>query len=186
MEESPFVFSWGEKRREKTVWQFLVEPFLYVFVSVVYFGAHQTAITSKSLSKAFTSVCTGSSLTCHFPFVCISGQLLSWTSSGPSPCVCGSLSVLERWLLWARAWMERQTNAGASGRTTRYPLLIYSVTAYPFKSFTTVLAFHSLHYRVDEVKWSHWNQNLGIINEDPGQKDLYEQTQGGRGLRRGR
>uniref|UniRef100_A0A8C2FBT7 Transient receptor potential cation channel, subfamily V, member 4 n=1 Tax=Cyprinus carpio TaxID=7962 RepID=A0A8C2FBT7_CYPCA len=41
-------------------------------------------------------------------------------------------------------------------------------------------------FRVDEVKWSHWNQNLGIINEDPGQKDLYEQTQGGRGLRRGR
>uniref|UniRef100_A0A8C1ZWY4 Transient receptor potential cation channel, subfamily V, member 4 n=1 Tax=Cyprinus carpio TaxID=7962 RepID=A0A8C1ZWY4_CYPCA len=41
-------------------------------------------------------------------------------------------------------------------------------------------------FRVDEVKWSHWNQNLGIINEDPGQKDLYEQTQGGRGLRRDR
>uniref|UniRef100_A0A671SE03 Transient receptor potential cation channel subfamily V member 4-like n=1 Tax=Sinocyclocheilus anshuiensis TaxID=1608454 RepID=A0A671SE03_9TELE len=40
-------------------------------------------------------------------------------------------------------------------------------------------------FRVDEVKWSHWNQNLGIINEDPGQKDHYEQTQGGRGLRRG-
>uniref|UniRef100_A0A671SF27 Transient receptor potential cation channel subfamily V member 4-like n=1 Tax=Sinocyclocheilus anshuiensis TaxID=1608454 RepID=A0A671SF27_9TELE len=39
-------------------------------------------------------------------------------------------------------------------------------------------------FRVDEVKWSHWNQNLGIINEDPGQKDHYEQTQGGRGLRR--
>uniref|UniRef100_A0A671SF24 Transient receptor potential cation channel subfamily V member 4-like n=1 Tax=Sinocyclocheilus anshuiensis TaxID=1608454 RepID=A0A671SF24_9TELE len=35
-------------------------------------------------------------------------------------------------------------------------------------------------FRVDEVKWSHWNQNLGIINEDPGQKDHYEQTQGGR------
>uniref|UniRef100_A0A671SF09 Transient receptor potential cation channel subfamily V member 4-like n=1 Tax=Sinocyclocheilus anshuiensis TaxID=1608454 RepID=A0A671SF09_9TELE len=32
-------------------------------------------------------------------------------------------------------------------------------------------------FRVDEVKWSHWNQNLGIINEDPGQKDHYEQTQ---------
>ncbi len=45
--------------------------------------------------------------------------------------------------------------------------------------------FHSLRYRVNEVKWSHWNQNLGIINEDPGQKDHYEQTQGGRGLRRG-
>uniref|UniRef100_A0A8C0Y7Q1 Transient receptor potential cation channel, subfamily V, member 4 n=1 Tax=Cyprinus carpio carpio TaxID=630221 RepID=A0A8C0Y7Q1_CYPCA len=41
-------------------------------------------------------------------------------------------------------------------------------------------------FRVDEVKWSHWNQNLGIINEDPGQKDHYEQTQGGRGLRRDR
>ncbi|XP_068077311.1 transient receptor potential cation channel subfamily V member 4 isoform X3 [Danio rerio] len=41
-------------------------------------------------------------------------------------------------------------------------------------------------FRVDEVKWSHWNQNLGIINEDPGQKDLSEHTQGGRGLRRDR
>uniref|UniRef100_A0A8C2AYM8 Transient receptor potential cation channel, subfamily V, member 4 n=1 Tax=Cyprinus carpio TaxID=7962 RepID=A0A8C2AYM8_CYPCA len=41
-------------------------------------------------------------------------------------------------------------------------------------------------FRVDEVKWSHWNQNLGIINEDPGQKDHYEQTHGGRGLRRDR
>ncbi|TRY88943.1 hypothetical protein DNTS_008512 [Danionella cerebrum] len=40
-------------------------------------------------------------------------------------------------------------------------------------------------FRVDEVKWSHWNQNLGIINEDPGLKDHYDQTQGGRGLRRG-
>ncbi|KAG9269105.1 transient receptor potential cation channel subfamily V member 4 [Astyanax mexicanus] len=27
-------------------------------------------------------------------------------------------------------------------------------------------------FRVDEVKWSHWNQNLGIINEDPGLKEF--------------
>uniref|UniRef100_A0A4W4H5C8 Ion transport domain-containing protein n=1 Tax=Electrophorus electricus TaxID=8005 RepID=A0A4W4H5C8_ELEEL len=26
-------------------------------------------------------------------------------------------------------------------------------------------------FRVDEVNWSHWNQNLAIINEDPGPKD---------------
>ncbi|EMP37167.1 Transient receptor potential cation channel subfamily V member 4 [Chelonia mydas] len=26
-------------------------------------------------------------------------------------------------------------------------------------------------FRVDEVNWSHWNQNLGIINEDPGKND---------------
>ncbi|XP_015268723.1 PREDICTED: transient receptor potential cation channel subfamily V member 4 [Gekko japonicus] len=28
-------------------------------------------------------------------------------------------------------------------------------------------------FRVDEVNWSHWNQNLGIINEDPGKNDTY-------------
>ncbi|MEE6519766.1 hypothetical protein FKM82_017502, partial [Ascaphus truei] len=27
--------------------------------------------------------------------------------------------------------------------------------------------------RVDEVNWSHWNQNLGIINEDPGKNEAY-------------
>ncbi|XP_063051115.1 transient receptor potential cation channel subfamily V member 4 isoform X2 [Engraulis encrasicolus] len=42
-------------------------------------------------------------------------------------------------------------------------------------------------FRVDEVRWSHWNQNLGIINEDPGQKELNQEhaIQGTvRGLRR--
>ncbi|KAG8455724.1 hypothetical protein GDO86_001783 [Hymenochirus boettgeri] len=29
-------------------------------------------------------------------------------------------------------------------------------------------------FRVDEVNWSHWNQNLGIINEDPGRNDTYQ------------
>ncbi|XP_018416477.1 PREDICTED: transient receptor potential cation channel subfamily V member 4 [Nanorana parkeri] len=29
-------------------------------------------------------------------------------------------------------------------------------------------------FRVDEVNWSHWNQNLGIINEDPGKYDTYQ------------
>uniref|UniRef100_A0A8C3IAK7 Transient receptor potential cation channel subfamily V member 4 n=1 Tax=Chrysemys picta bellii TaxID=8478 RepID=A0A8C3IAK7_CHRPI len=29
-------------------------------------------------------------------------------------------------------------------------------------------------FRVDEVNWSHWNQNLGIINEDPGKNDTYQ------------
>lgn len=28
--------------------------------------------------------------------------------------------------------------------------------------------------RVDEVNWSHWNQNLGIINEDPGKSENYQ------------
>lgn len=28
--------------------------------------------------------------------------------------------------------------------------------------------------RVDEVNWSHWNQNLGIINEDPGKSEIYQ------------
>ncbi|XP_042193649.1 transient receptor potential cation channel subfamily V member 4 [Callorhinchus milii] len=29
-------------------------------------------------------------------------------------------------------------------------------------------------FRVDEVNWSHWNQNVGIINEDPGRNDIYQ------------
>ncbi|XP_046944307.1 transient receptor potential cation channel subfamily V member 4 isoform X5 [Lynx rufus] len=29
-------------------------------------------------------------------------------------------------------------------------------------------------FRVDEVNWSHWNQNLGIINEDPGKSENYQ------------
>ncbi|XP_077317454.1 transient receptor potential cation channel subfamily V member 4 [Lithobates pipiens] len=29
-------------------------------------------------------------------------------------------------------------------------------------------------FRVDEVNWSHWNQNLGIINEDPGKYDTFQ------------
>lgn len=28
--------------------------------------------------------------------------------------------------------------------------------------------------RVDEMNWSHWNQNLGIINEDPGKNETYQ------------
>ncbi|KAM5239135.1 transient receptor potential cation channel subfamily V member 4 isoform 3-T3 [Ctenodactylus gundi] len=28
-------------------------------------------------------------------------------------------------------------------------------------------------FRVDEVNWSHWNQNLGIISEDPGKSETY-------------
>jgi len=31
-----------------------------------------------------------------------------------------------------------------------------------------------LSHRVDEVNWSHWNQNLGIISEDPGKSDTYQ------------
>lgn len=27
---------------------------------------------------------------------------------------------------------------------------------------------------MDEVNWSHWNQNLGIISEDPGKNDTYQ------------
>lgn len=32
----------------------------------------------------------------------------------------------------------------------------------------------ALPRRVDEVNWSHWNQNLGIISEDPGKSDTYQ------------
>ncbi|XP_061116095.1 transient receptor potential cation channel subfamily V member 4 [Conger conger] len=44
-------------------------------------------------------------------------------------------------------------------------------------------------FRVDEVNWSHWNQNLGIINEDPGKNETYQYLgiqQTVRGLRRDR
>ncbi|KAG7480881.1 hypothetical protein MATL_G00060900 [Megalops atlanticus] len=44
-------------------------------------------------------------------------------------------------------------------------------------------------FRVDEVNWSHWNQNLGIINEDPGRNETYQYygpQQTGWGLRRDR
>ncbi|XP_055017288.1 transient receptor potential cation channel subfamily V member 4 [Boleophthalmus pectinirostris] len=42
-------------------------------------------------------------------------------------------------------------------------------------------------FRVDEVNWTHWNQNLAIINEDPGKNDTH-QVEGlhQRGLRRDR
>ncbi|XP_056131526.1 transient receptor potential cation channel subfamily V member 4 isoform X2 [Lampris incognitus] len=44
-------------------------------------------------------------------------------------------------------------------------------------------------FRVDEVNWCHWNQNLGIINEDPGKNETFntsEVQQTVRGLRRDR
>ncbi|CAL1616018.1 unnamed protein product [Knipowitschia caucasica] len=44
-------------------------------------------------------------------------------------------------------------------------------------------------FRVDEVNWTHWNQNLAIINEDPGKNETHlvnGQHQGARGLRRDR
>ncbi|KAM6964955.1 transient receptor potential cation channel subfamily V member 4 [Aplochiton taeniatus] len=44
-------------------------------------------------------------------------------------------------------------------------------------------------FRVDEVNWCHWNQNLGIINEDPGKNDIIQSAGGqqtGRSLRRDR
>lgn len=36
------------------------------------------------------------------------------------------------------------------------------------------LPVQPLPHRVDEVNWSHWNQNLGIISEDPGKSDTYQ------------
>uniref|UniRef100_A0A3B4GJD3 Transient receptor potential cation channel subfamily V member 4 n=1 Tax=Pundamilia nyererei TaxID=303518 RepID=A0A3B4GJD3_9CICH len=44
-------------------------------------------------------------------------------------------------------------------------------------------------FRVDEVNWCHWNQNLAIINEDPGKSDTIQANglqQGVRALRRDR
>lgn len=42
--------------------------------------------------------------------------------------------------------------------------------------------------RVDEVNWCHWNQNLAIINEDPGKNETCQSNglhQSVRALRRG-
>lgn len=44
----------------------------------------------------------------------------------------------------------------------------------PGSSKTTQLLGSALPRRVDEVNWSHWNQNLGIISEDPGKSDTYQ------------
>ncbi|KAM4616364.1 transient receptor potential cation channel subfamily V member 4 [Polymixia lowei] len=44
-------------------------------------------------------------------------------------------------------------------------------------------------FRVDEVNWCHWNQNLGIINEDPGKNETCQANgvqQTVKGLRRDR
>ncbi|CAN9513244.1 unnamed protein product [Ophioblennius macclurei] len=44
-------------------------------------------------------------------------------------------------------------------------------------------------FRVDEVNWCHWNQNLAIINEDPGKSETIQASslqQGVRALRRDR
>ncbi|XP_077600385.1 transient receptor potential cation channel subfamily V member 4-like [Stigmatopora nigra] len=44
-------------------------------------------------------------------------------------------------------------------------------------------------FRVDEVNWCHWNQNLAIINEDPGKNETCQSNslqQSVRGLRRDR
>uniref|UniRef100_A0A3Q3AWT2 Transient receptor potential cation channel, subfamily V, member 4 n=1 Tax=Kryptolebias marmoratus TaxID=37003 RepID=A0A3Q3AWT2_KRYMA len=44
-------------------------------------------------------------------------------------------------------------------------------------------------FRVDEVNWCHWNQNLAIINEDPGKSETSQSVglqQSVRGLRRDR
>lgn len=44
------------------------------------------------------------------------------------------------------------------------------------------------YIRVDEVNWCHWNQNLGIINEDPGKNETWFThglQQSVRALRRG-
>lgn len=44
----------------------------------------------------------------------------------------------------------------------------------PGSSSSTQLLGSALPRRVDEVNWSHWNQNLGIISEDPGKSDTYQ------------
>ncbi|XP_060704324.1 transient receptor potential cation channel subfamily V member 1-like [Hemiscyllium ocellatum] len=38
-------------------------------------------------------------------------------------------------------------------------------------------------FRVDEVNWTKWNTNLGLINEEPGNSDITRRTTGSRGRR---
>lgn len=55
-----------------------------------------------------------------------------------------------------------------------------------FKELSLLMNFFS--FRVDEVNWCHWNQNLAIINEDPGKNETSQVSglqQSVKALRRG-
>lgn len=65
------------------------------------------------------------------------------------------------------AWQRK----GLPARQSADPLLLL-ITPLPQRSDLQRGCFSPC--RVDEVNWSHWNQNLGIINEDPGKNDTYQ------------
>lgn len=80
--------------------------------------------------------------------------------------------------------MTHLTDAGVSGiyLESQSP----SLTSTNATSKTTLLVL--CYIRVDEVNWCHWNQNLGIINEDPGKNETFPANglqQSVRALRRG-
>lgn len=131
--------------------------------------------------------------TCQLTF-CFndSGLRPSWTSSAPSLCVCGSPFGLGRWWQWGRTGTVPLTAAGASGTHANFTELSpLSASEKRVWLVSQVLNIFCGHFRVDEVNWCHWNQNLAIINEDPG-KNITETLQSSstvhqtvRGLRRG-
>ena len=79
--------------------------------------------------------------------------------------------------------MARLTDAGVSG-------IFQKSVSVPLTQLTHQLTVILMLWRirVDEVNWCHWNQNLAIINEDPGKNETCQANglqQSVRGLRRG-
>lgn len=109
-------------------------------------------------------------------------QQPSWTLSALFQSAFESFFELGRWSLWEKSGMAHLTDAGVSGMSHNQPSL--TSTSATFKITLLVLCY----IRVDEVNWCHWNQNLGIINEDPGKNETWFThglQQSVRALRRG-
>lgn len=116
-----------------------------------------------------------------------SGQQPSWTLSALFQCVFESLFELGRWWLWGKTGMVHLTGAGVSGIFAWVIIIVTHKHQSQFKNKWHVLLV-PYHVRVDEVNWCHWNQNLGIINEDPGKNETCQVNglqQSVRALRRG-
>lgn len=80
--------------------------------------------------------------------------------------------------------MAHPTVAGASGTLRCH----HHSQWQQWHARTTINPLVLRYFRVDEVNWCHWNQNLGIINEDPGKNETCQVNgvqQTVRGLRRG-
>lgn len=112
-----------------------------------------------------------------------SGQRPYWTLSALSQSASANLFEPGRWWLWGRTAMAHLTDAGASGILHESQSLGSATSK---KNVDPNGA--SCCIRVDEVNWCHWNQNLAIINEDPGKNETCQANglqQSVRALRRG-